>query len=319
MDIVTHAVLGASLAISVAPLRQRRLSAGIGLIAGLLPDADALIQSGDDALLVLDFHRHFTHALAFVPFGALIAALLLWPFLRRRLVFSELYLYSFAGYSLSGVLDACTSYGTHLWLPFSERKEAWNLIAVFDPVFTLLLAIPLLLSWRRPNSMLVRGGLVLALAYLGLGYFQQQRSEGLMQEVALARGHAPARIIVKPTLGNLVLWRSLYVHDGRVQADAVYAGVTLRHYPGDSAPLMATAENAAHASDIERFRRFSDGMLVTTLHGFIGDARYAMLPTEVAPIWGIRWDAAGRVEFVTRRDMSPAARARWLSMLMGQG
>ena len=34
---------------------------------------------GGDALLVLDYHRHFTHALAFVPFGALIAALLLWP------------------------------------------------------------------------------------------------------------------------------------------------------------------------------------------------------------------------------------------------
>jgi membrane-bound metal-dependent hydrolase YbcI (DUF457 family) len=34
-----------------------------GAVAGLAPDIDAFIQSGDDALLVLDYHRHFTHAL----------------------------------------------------------------------------------------------------------------------------------------------------------------------------------------------------------------------------------------------------------------
>lgn len=81
MDVVTHAVLGATLATALSltrrapePLAQRRIAAGIGAAAGLLPDADALIQSGADALLVLDYHRHFTHALAFVPIGALIAA-----------------------------------------------------------------------------------------------------------------------------------------------------------------------------------------------------------------------------------------------------
>ena len=126
----------------LGPRQTRRLAAGIGAAAGLLPDTDALIQSGGDALLVLDYHRHFSHALAFVPFGALIAALLLWPLLRRRTSFAALYAYSSCGYLPHPLLDACTSYGTHLWLPFSQRKEAWNLIAVVDPAFTLLLAVP---------------------------------------------------------------------------------------------------------------------------------------------------------------------------------
>ncbi|MCE9571175.1 MAG: metal-dependent hydrolase, partial [Rhodocyclales bacterium] len=143
MDILTHAVMGASLASAVASFRndgqqsaamgRRRMAAVAGAVAGVLPDADALIQSGGDALLVLDYHRHFTHALAFVPVGALIAALLLWPFLKRRMGFATLYACGFAAYLAHPLLDACTSYGTHLWLPFSQRREAWNLIAVVDP------------------------------------------------------------------------------------------------------------------------------------------------------------------------------------------
>jgi len=317
MDIVTQATLGAALAAAVAPAHQRRLAAGIGLVAGILADFDTLIQSGSDPLLVLDFHRHFTHALAFVPFGALIAGLILWPFLRRRLSFARLYGYSFAGYALSGLLDACTSYGTHLWWPFSQERVAWNLIAVVDPLFTLLLLLPLLLSLRHPNSPAVRIGLVLAIGYLGIGYAQQQRATTAVQAIAAARGHSPQRLIVKPTLANIVLWRAIYIHDGKIQADAVHAGWSLRHYPGDSAPLFAKTP-AQGAADIERFRHFADGWLVETRPGFIGDARYAMLPTRIEPIWGIRWQADGRLEFVTNRVMTKALRQRWMAMLLGR-
>jgi inner membrane protein len=317
MDILTQGVLGAALAAAVASPARRRLAAGIGLAAGVLPDIDALIQSGSDPLLVLDYHRHFTHALAFVPIGALIAALLLWPFLRRRLPFPHLYGYCLAGYAMAGLLDACTSYGTSLWLPFSEARVSWNLIAIIDPLFTLLLLGPLWLSLRRPQSSAVRLGLVLAAAYLGLGYLQQQRATAVIADVAAARGHLATRLTVKPTLGNLVLWRTLYVHDGRVHVDAVHAGVATRHYSGTSAPLVGTAD-AGRAADIERFRRFADGWLVETRPGFVGDARYAMLPTAIAPIWGISWDANGRVAFVTDRSMGSAMRDRWLAMLLGR-
>ena len=337
MDILTHAVMGAALASGVASFRHRgqesalairRIAAGIGAAAGLLPDADALIQSGSDALLVLDYHRHFTHALAFVPVGALIAALLLWPVLRRRIGFGALYAGSVAGYLPHPLLDACTSYGTHLWLPFSERKEAWNLIAVVDPLFTLLLAVPLYFYLRRPDSRALRWGLLLGLAYFGIGLFQQQRAEAAALALAQARGHQPAQLSVKPSMANLVLWRSLYVHDGRVQVDAFHLGFTPRHYPGQSAALLdaaaarsAAAGDARRMRDIERFRVFSDGFVVLdpARPGFVGDARYAMLPTAIAPIWGIEWRGAGAAtEFVSRHDFSPAMRREFFAMLLGR-
>jgi inner membrane protein len=317
MDLLTHAVFGASLAAAIAPCRQRRLSAVIGAVAGVLPDADALIQSGEDALLVLDFHRHFTHAMAFVPLGALLATLLCWPLFRRKISFGRAYLYSLVGYGFSGVLDACTSYGTHLWLPFSQDKVAWNLIAVFDPWFTLLLLIPLLLSLRRPESSAVRIGLLLAGVYLGMGYVQQQRVITLMAKVAMERGHLAERLTVKPTLGNLLLWRALYVNDGQVQADAVHAGWALRHYAGQRAPLLVTTDGP-HQADIERFRHFADDFLVQPRPGFVGDARYAMLPTDIEPIWGIEWTSEGKLLFITRHDMTKEMRQRWLAMLLGR-
>jgi inner membrane protein len=320
MDIITQAALGAALATAIAPSRQRRLAAGIGLVAGVLPDFDTLIQSGNDPLLVLDFHRHFTHALAFIPVGALLAALLLWPFLRRQLGLGRLYLYSFAGYALAGLLDACTSYGTQLWLPYSDERVAWNLIAVFDPLFTLLLLISLLITVRRPDSPAVHIGLFLAAMYLGFGYFQQQRVLEQMHEVAQARQHLPGRLIVKPTLGNLLLWRALYIYEGHIYADAVHAGPRLRHYPGHRAPLFA-ANYPEHAEDIARFRHFSDGWLVEMKRGEIGDARYAMLPTRIDPIWSIRWNqqqSPAKLELLTRHEMDTGQRQQWLSMLLGR-
>lgn len=335
MDILTHAVMGAALAAAVVPVRAgagvlagRRLAAGIGAAAGLLPDADALIQSGGDALLVLDYHRHFTHALAFVPFGALIAALLLWPLLRRRIGFGALYVCSFAGYLPHPLLDACTSYGTHLWLPFSARREAWNLIAVVDPLFTLLLALPLFLFLRRPGSMAVRWSLVLGLAYLGLGFFQQQRAETVAVALAQSRGHATSQLSVKPSMANLVLWRSLYVHDGRVQVDAFHLGLKLRHYPGQSAVLLdaagaqrVAAGDTQRLRDIERFRVFSDGFIVLdrARSVFVGDARYAMQPNAIAPIWGLEWRGAGTAsDFVSRHGFSPAMRHDFFAMPLGR-
>ncbi len=337
MDIFTHAAMGAVLAAGAASLHapadadrlaQRRRAAAIGAAAGLLPDADALIQSGHDALLVLDFHRHFTHALAFVPIGALVAALVLWPFLRRHMGFGRVYLCSLAGYLPHPLLDACTSYGTHLWLPFSPRREAWNLIAVVDPVFSLFLALPLWFALIRKDSRALRWALLLGLGYLGLGALQQQRAENQLRALVEARGHAASRLSVKPSMGNLVLWRSLYVHDGQVQVDAVHLGATARLYPGASASLLDAAGAARIAAgdsrrlgDIERFRVFSDGFLVEDRlrPGFVGDARYAMLPTAILPIWGLQWRGPGAAtEFVSRHDFSPAMRREFFAMLLGR-
>jgi inner membrane protein len=322
MDPLTHATLGAAAAAAVAPSHQRRLVAVVAGLSALLPDADTLIDRADDPLLVLDFHRHFTHALAFTPVIALLAAgflWLVWPRIKRELDFWVVFRAAFIGVLLAPLLDACTSYGTHLWLPFSEAKAAWNLIAVFDPAFTLLLLVPLAITLRRPQRNTVRVGLLLAACYLTLGYVQQQRVLDSARTLATRQGHAADRLSAKPTLANLLLWRAIYEHDGRIHAVAVHAGRSVRAYPGANAPLLrdtGDVPSERHGA-VERFRRFADDWLVVMADGSVGDARYAMLPTDIAPIWFIAWDAAGSLRFQSRHDMTKAQRQNWLAMLRG--
>jgi inner membrane protein len=52
----------------------------------------------------------------------------------------------------------------------------------------------------------------------------------------------------------------------------------------------------------------------------LGDARYAMLPTSVAPLWGIEFEAAraaAPVDLVTDRTLTAEARRKFLEMLSG--
>lgn len=331
MDLLTHGVFGAALAAGVARRGEIRIAATVGFLAGLLPDADTFIQTGTDPLLVLDYHRHFTHALAFMPVGALIAALLTWPFARRYTRFGRLYLYALLGYALAPLMDACTSYGTHLWWPFSERQAAWGFIAVFDPLFSLAVAIPLWLGWRQQRTGWMHLGLALAAIYLGIGALQHFRVAEQAMLLAQSRGHHPDHIHIKPTLANLLLWRSVYRFDGQVYADAHRAGLAeVRIYPGQQMPVLTevqalawTGGDPALQRDLERFRKFSDGYVVldTAQPAFIGDARYAMLPHTLVPIWGIEKQPGAtlpRIQFVTRRDTGVQVRTTFLDMLLGR-
>ena len=137
MDPVTQGALGASWAEPAGRGGQLGAAAVIGAAAGMAPDLDLLIRSRTDPLLAIELHRHFTHAFAFVPVGALVCAILLYPLIGRSLRFRVCYGFSLLGYASHGLLDACTGYGTLLLWPFSSERIAWDLVSVIDPLFTV--------------------------------------------------------------------------------------------------------------------------------------------------------------------------------------
>lgn len=328
MDIATQGIAGAAIAQAFAPARHSRRAAVVGLLAGLLPDADALISSASDPLLQLEYHRHFSHALVFAPIGAAIVTLLLWIFFRSHLSLKQLYVFALCGYTSGGLLDACTSYGTHLLWPFSSDPIAWNLIAIVDPVFTSALALPLLFGLRQNRP--IRTGLVLACAYLLFGWVQHERAEVIAYDLAAARAHQPNQVIVKPTIGNVLLWRSVYIASDSVYVDAVRVGNEPRVYRGQAAELFnlhrdltwAPPTSRAHR-DAERFSHFANGYLALSPDNpyFLGDIRYAMLPTRIEALWGIQLDPANPQKpplYQTRRSLAPAVRDSFMTMLLGR-
>ena len=247
MDILTHGLLGGTLAQSCSKKEEARAASTVGFVAALLADADALIQSSSDPLLTLEYHRQFTHSLIFIPFGALLVALILWPALRKfgqPLGFRRVYLYALLGCATSGFLDACTSYGTHLLWPFSGERIAWSIMPIFEPVFTLILGAAMVVGWRARKTLPGRIGLLLAAVYLSIGWLQHQRAEEAIRATISQRGHEAGKLTVKPTMGNLLLWRSIYRSGGNYHVDAVRVGLgTVRVYPGNTAPAFYLARD----------------------------------------------------------------------------
>lgn len=332
MDIITQGLLGATVAQACAKTKEVRLASLAGFCAPLLADADAFIRSSKDPLLFLESHRHFTHALLFIPVGALVASLLLWIGLRNRLALNRIILYALLGYATAGLLDACTSYGTHLLWPFSDERTAWSIISIFDPIFFLGLIVAIGIGVVYHQPLAARVGVLFAVVYLSVGVVQQHRAESMVYEQAQKRGHVIERLVVKPSIGNLLLWRSVYVSDRVFYIDAVRVGLVNNSKVFEGGCVQAfnlkrdlplVTEETVLYHDIQRFKFFSEDFLVwhPEYPHVLGDVRYAMVPNSVRPLWGIRLTVDSpeeHVRFETYRTVSVDDRKAFFAMLLDQ-
>src|SRR5215510_4472808 len=142
MDPFTHGLLGAATSRAILPKPDWRFTLA-GAAGGMIPDMDIFIQSIRDPLLFFEFHRHFSHSLLFIPAGGFLTGVIFWLLFKRKVPLKPLALAATLGYATHPLLDACTSYGTMLFWPFSEARVAWDLISIVDPLFTLALGVGL--------------------------------------------------------------------------------------------------------------------------------------------------------------------------------
>lgn len=301
----------------------------VGALGGFLPDSDVLIRSASDPLLHLEYHRHFTHALLFVPIGGLITAALGRLITRGKKTIRELWLPASLGWGTHGLLDSCTSYGTYLLWPFSNERVAWDNVSIIDPLFTLPLLAGVLLAVKMKRVAVARAALIWAVLYLSIGVLQGERAEERYRQHITERAHTPTQIEVKPSFGNNFLFRGFYEHEGRYYADSIrvpwWGAPTI--YEGSSIPALDTAAlretlGEAHQHDLDRFEYFSAGFLIEDplRPGVIGDFRYSMVPNDVAPLWGIDLGGAKpgeHSEFLRFSTTDAAKRQAMLDQLWG--
>jgi len=330
VDPLSQGALGAVAAAACATRRQVGPAALLGALAGMAPDLDVLIQSSRDPILFLEYHRQFSHALSFIPIGALVCSLALFPLLRARLTRRQVYLYCFLGYATHGLLDACTSYGTQLYWPFADTRVAWNNVSIVDPLFTLPLVGLAIAAARADRTVFARTAVGWAVVYLALGVVQRERAEAAGLELAEARGHSPGSIAAKPAFGSLLLWKTIYLEQGHFYVDAVRVGTVAQHFEGDSIARLSLerdlpwlGNSTQQARSLERFAWFSQDSLALDPRrsDYVIDVRYSMLPNRIDPLWGIQLSrAARRLDFpryVTSRALSPADRSEFFGMLLG--
>ena len=302
MDPLSQAVTGAALTGIFSKNRPIRPALLLGAFGGMAADLDILIRSSADPLASLEYHRHFTHSLAFTPIGGLLVALAFWifiPWIKRNLTFKQAYLFSFFGYFTHGLLDSCTGYGTHLLWPFSNMRESWNSIGIIDPFFTVPIFFLLVMAAFRQSLDDAKAAALWATAYLALGFWQQERATNITTAWLAEQSIAHDRLTLRPTIGNLWLWRVLYRDNvtNRWQTHALYLpfwSETPSFKRGESARIFSDkfAPNTVMANDIARFAFFSNNYL--SRHDrpdgsyIIGDIRYGLTPDSAQPLWGIQ-------------------------------
>ncbi|MDB4511905.1 metal-dependent hydrolase [Arenicella sp.] len=299
MDPLTHGVLGVTASQVVSTRKEKLLAAFLGFFSGMAADLDVLIKSSTDPLLSLEYHRQFTHSLVFIPIGALVCASVFYfliPRLKTKLGFQRTYLFCVAGYATHAVLDACTTYGTQLLWPFSDARVAWNTVSVIDPLYTVPLIILVLLAVFKRSNKFAGVAFVYAFAYQGFGLMQNHRAEALALELAESRGHTPINLGVKPSMANLITWKSVYEYEGRYYVDAVRVLKSHRIIEGSSTEKLDLAIHfpwldltTQQAEDVQRFSWFSNHHLGIDPENKnrIIDIRYSLLPNEMTGMWGI--------------------------------
>jgi len=323
MDPLSQGTLGASAAQSASKTTQ--VVAGIlGFLAGLTPDLDVFIRSSTDPLLFLDYHRQFTHSLIFIPIGGLLCGVVFYTLLRPWLVkkhnisLKQSILFCTLGYATHALLDSCTSYGTQLLWPFSNKRFAWNNISIIDPLFTLPMLGLVITAAVRKRPVYARAALIWGLLYLMVGVSQRERAVQMGWEIATQRGHQPIRVETKPSLGNLLLWKVIYETQDKFYVDAARIGINKTLFEGSSIAKLNTerdfpwlTESSQQAIDIARFSWFSDGYVAKdpTRPNQIMDVRYSAVPNEITPLWSIELNPTAtniqHVRYIMNREVPP--------------
>ncbi len=331
MDPFTQGALGAALPQSVSNQKKLTTTTWLGCLSGMAPDLDILIRSSSDPMLFLEFHRQFTHSFIFIPLGALLCCLVFYRWSGKHLSFIQSYIVCVLGYGTHALLDACTTYGTQLFWPFSDIRIAWNSVSVVDPLATIPLLILVIAAMRTSKPLYARIGLIWLISYLLIGTVQRDRAESAGWELARLRGHEPVDLSAKPGFASILLWKVIYEYDDRYYVDAVRTGWNPKIYPGDSVVKLDSTRdlpwldlNSQQASDLNRFAWFSADYLAVDKNdpNFVVDMRYSILPNEVNALWGIRLTPTARkqdhAEYLARRDTSPERLTLLLQMLSGE-
>lgn len=299
MDPLTQGALGAAL-VQATPTRTKNLgvAGGLGFLSGMAADLDVLIRSSADPLLFLEYHRHFTHSLAFIPVGGLLCALAIQYVLGRRwqLTFLQTFVCCTLGYGTHALLDASTSYGTTLLWPFSDDRLSWSIVPIIDPLFTVPLVTLCVLAALRQTRAFAWAAMLWVAVYLSMGAVQHNAALSMAKQVAASRGHSPIRFEVKPSFANILLWKTVYETSEHFHVDAVRVGFAPRYFDGTVVPKFDLERDlpwldvkSQQAKDIQRFSDFSKAFIAEDpeVSNRIIDVRYSFVPNEIGPLWSV--------------------------------
>jgi inner membrane protein len=147
MDSITQAALGAAIGHAMLGKKIGSKGAILGAIVATIPDLDILLLPFYNSVERISIHRGFSHSIVFsvvcAVFLALLCSKIKWT---KGISTIRLFLFNWLALFTHMLLDAFTTYGTQLLLPFSDCRVSFDSVNIVDPVYTLPLLLGLFIT-----------------------------------------------------------------------------------------------------------------------------------------------------------------------------
>lgn len=121
-------------------------------------------------------------------------------------------------------IDACTSYGTQIFEPFSSYRLSFNNIAIVDPLYTLPLLLSLLvllfIKKTKIRQIVNWTGLALSSGYMIFSFYAKSLANQVIVQNLKEQGIEYKEFISYPAIFTTLLWQTTVVTDS-----AYYFGV----------------------------------------------------------------------------------------------
>ncbi len=215
MDSLTQIVLGAACGEATLGRKVGNKALLWGAIAGTIPDLDVFYIKliGGNAIDEIVIHRGFSHS---IVFAILMAPVLGWlvNWLYRKKPESNfrgwttLFFWSIFTHPL---LDSLTTYGTQLFLPFSDHRVSIASVFVLDLFYTLpflfcIIGVSLLNrsnGWRKHLNYI---GIGISTAYLIAGMINKYLASEIFENDLLLEPQKKELVFTGVTPLNIALW-----------------------------------------------------------------------------------------------------------------
>jgi len=265
MDSITQAVLGASVGEAVLGKKIGRKAAVLGAIGGTIPDLDVLLVPFFSEVEKISLHRGYSHSILFCLLGAVLFAYILskvkWT---RGISYARLWVFAFLSLFTHVLLDAFTTYGTQLFLPFSDERISFDSVNIIDPFYTVPLLIGVVwsvfyhkkLGEKRslPNTV----GLAVSSLYLVFTLVNKQHVEKEFHTQLEDQNLSAEQMLTVPVkVGNMV-WYGVAKGGGQLHIGK-YSELENNQIEFHSFPVNDQLLNGLDRSLVDRLKWFAQG------------------------------------------------------------
>ncbi len=210
MDSLTHIVFGAALGEVVLGKKAGKKAMLWGAIANTIPDLDVFLVFGDP-IREITIHRGLSHSIFFALLAAPILGWLINKLYKDKIGFKSWWLFFLCLIITHPLLDSLTTYGTQLFLPFSDYRVGFNNIFIIDFVFTIpmIVAVIACLILKSDNPRRIkwsRNGLLISATYVVLSFCTKTYAGHVFTQSMEEKGIKTEHCMTGVTPFNILLW-----------------------------------------------------------------------------------------------------------------